>query len=330
MKHHDSVMTINIRGRDLALFGIFMMLCAGGVVSVQAFSTGNTSDELPMVLPYQGTLSKAGAPFTGTQAMQFKLYSDASGAAFWTSDPRNVEVVGGKFAVTLGDANDTDKLEAQDFRHSELYVELVVDGTTLSPMQRIAPAPQAVTAAQAQHADNGVPVGTITAFAGETVPPGWLLCDGRGLSSAGQYGELYTSIGELWGDGTSNCVAGACDFNLPDLRGVFLRGLDGGRGIDPESSRLLGSSQDDALQDHHHNLFRLTAQQHPGNGRYATAHGWGTTSGSPSGYLEYNMVYNVLEPNGFLSSKVVAGELGANPSSETRPNNIAVNYIIKY
>ena len=121
----------------------------GGFAAVQSYTGEAQENGLPMVLPYQGTLSKAGAPFTGTQAMQFKLYSDASGAAFWTSDPRNVEVVGGKFAVTLGDANDTDKLEAQDFRHSELYVELVVDGTTLSPMQRIAPAPQAVTAAQA-------------------------------------------------------------------------------------------------------------------------------------------------------------------------------------
>ena len=121
----------------------------GGFAAVQSYTDEAQENGLPMVLPYQGTLSKAGAPFTGTQAMQFKLYSDTSGAAFWTSDSRNVEVVGGKFAVTLGDANDANKLEAQDFRHSELYVELAVDGTTLNPKQRIAPAPQAVTAAQA-------------------------------------------------------------------------------------------------------------------------------------------------------------------------------------
>ena len=297
----------------------------GGFAAVQSYTGEAQENGLPMVLPYQGTLSKAGAPFTGTQAMQFKLYSDTSGAAFWTSDSRNVEVVGGKFAVTLGDANDANKLEAQDFRHSELYVELVVDGTTLSPKQRIAPAPQAITAAQAQHADNGVPVGTITAFAGETVPPGWLLCDGRGLSSAGQYGELYTSIGELWGDGTSNCVAGACDFNLPDLRGVFLRGLDGGRGIDPESGRLLGSSQDDALQDHHHNLFRQVANNYPGSGPFAASHG--EHAGGQHSYL---IVFDSSEPNAYLSSGVVPGYRDAAPATETRPNNIAVNYIIKY
>ena len=87
--------------------------------------------------------------FTGVQTMQFKLYSDTSGTAFWTSDPRDVDVVGGKFAVTLGDSYDSHKLEAQDFRHAELYVELMVDGTTLNPRQRIAPVGQAITAAQA-------------------------------------------------------------------------------------------------------------------------------------------------------------------------------------
>lgn len=76
--------------------------------------------------------------------MRFKLYSDASGTAFWTSDPRNVDVVGGKFAVTLGDSYDTHKLEVQDSRHSEFYVELMVDGTALNPRQRIAPVGQAI------------------------------------------------------------------------------------------------------------------------------------------------------------------------------------------
>ena len=142
------------RTTRIALAASVVALAIGGVGTLNAFDLGMAPQDrsvngLPLVLPYQGTLSKAGAPFTGTQAMQFKLYSDTSGAAFWTSDPRDVDVVGGKFAVTLGDANDANKLEAQDFRHSELYVELVVDGTTLSPMQRIAPAPQAVTAAQA-------------------------------------------------------------------------------------------------------------------------------------------------------------------------------------
>lgn len=125
------------------------LVFGGGFAAVQSYTGEAQENGLPMVLPYQGTLSKAGAPFTGTQVMQFKLYSDTSGTAFWTSDPRNVEVMGGKFAVTLGDVNDADKLEAQDFRHAELSIELIVDGTALTPKQRIAPAPQAVTAAGA-------------------------------------------------------------------------------------------------------------------------------------------------------------------------------------
>ena len=156
-----------------------LVLCVGGVAVVQSYTGEAQENGLPMVLPYQGTLSKAGAPFTGVQAMRFKLYSDASGAAFWTSDPRNVDVVGGKFAVTLGDANDANKLEAQDFRHAELYVELVVDGTTLSPKQRVAPAPQAISAAQAA-GDFTIP-GELNVL-GDVVVEGALLRPGGGSS----------------------------------------------------------------------------------------------------------------------------------------------------
>ena len=168
--------------REIGVALACALIFGGGFAAVQSYTGEAQENGLPMVLPYQGTLSKAGAPFTGVQAMRFKLYSDASGAAFWTSDPRNVDVVGGKFAVTLGDANDTDKLEAQDFRHSELYVELVVDGTTLSPMQRIAPAPQAITAAQAAgdfHIASNVNVTDSANIGGDVVISGDLRVDGN-------------------------------------------------------------------------------------------------------------------------------------------------------
>ena len=168
---------IEFGAREIGVVLACALVFGGGFAAVQSYTGEAQENGLPMVLPYQGTLSKAGAPFTGTQAMQFKLYSDASGAAFWTSDPRNVDVVGGKFAVTLGDSHDTDKLEAQDFRHSELYVELVVDGTTLSPKQRIAPAPQAITAAQAA-GDFTIP-GELN-VSGDVVVEGALLRPGGG------------------------------------------------------------------------------------------------------------------------------------------------------
>lgn len=51
-----------------------------------------------------------------------------------------------------------------------------------------------------------IPVGTITPFAGLSVPPGWLLCDGRKLDRV-EYPKLYEVIGNAYGG------------NVPDYRG---------------------------------------------------------------------------------------------------------------
>lgn len=63
-----------------------------------------------------------------------------------------------------------------------------------------------------------VPIGVVQAFAGNTVPDGWLLCDGSAVSRT-DYAELYAVIGDTYGagDGTST-------FNLPDLIDKFVQG----------------------------------------------------------------------------------------------------------
>lgn len=80
-----------------------------------------------------------------------------------------------------------------------------------------------------------LPPGTINMYAGNAIPYGWLLCDGSEISRAG-YGQLFTAIGTIYGEGDGNTT-----FNLPDYRGLFVRGLDSGRGID--DNRVLGSRQ---------------------------------------------------------------------------------------
>ncbi len=64
----------------------------------------------------------------------------------------------------------------------------------------------------------GTPVGTVTAFAGATVPAGTLLCDGSAVSRT-VYASLFAQIGTTYGSGD-----GSTTFNLPDYRGMFLRG----------------------------------------------------------------------------------------------------------
>ncbi len=81
-----------------------------------------------------------------------------------------------------------------------------------------------------------VPAGAVCSFAGSSAPDGWLVCDGAAVSRT-TYAALFEQIGTAFGAGD-----GVATFNLPDLRGEFVRGLDSGRGVD--AARVLGTAQD--------------------------------------------------------------------------------------
>lgn len=133
------------------------------------------------------------------------------------------------------------------------------------------------------------PPGTVSAFAGSSVPFGWLLCNGAAVSRT-LYRELFLAISTTYGTGD-----GSTTFNLPDLRGEFVRGLDAGRGVD--SGRALGSAQSDELKAHTHTYNDWAAS------------GSGTTS---------------------AGGNFGTGTTGSTGGSETRPRNVAMNYIIKF
>lgn len=63
-----------------------------------------------------------------------------------------------------------------------------------------------------------LPVGVVQAYAGNTTPDGWLLCDGSAISRT-DYAELYAVIGDTYGAGD-----GTTTFNLPDLADKFIQG----------------------------------------------------------------------------------------------------------
>jgi microcystin-dependent protein len=64
---------------------------------------------------------------------------------------------------------------------------------------------------------------------------GVLFCDGSTVSRT-TYAELFSAISTVYGSGD-----GSTTFNLPDLRGEFIRSMDVGRGVD--SGRFLGTWQ---------------------------------------------------------------------------------------
>lgn len=77
--------------------------------------------------------------------------------------------------------------------------------------------------------------GAISWFAKNSAPTGYLKANGTAVSRS-TYAALFAAIGTTFGVGD-----GATTFNLPDLRGEFIRGWDDSRGID--SGRAFGSAQ---------------------------------------------------------------------------------------
>jgi microcystin-dependent protein len=141
-----------------------------------------------------------------------------------------------------------------------------------------------------------VPVGSITMYAANTAPTGWLECSGAAVSRT-TYAGLFAAIGTVFGSGD-----GSTTFNLPDMRGEFARGWDNGRGIDP--ARAFGSAQGGAIEAHVHSVQPPSATDDTGAGL--------TTTGT--GGAETITPYNTASTGG----------------SETRPRNIALMFIIKF
>ena len=106
------------------------------------------------------------------------------------------------------------------------------------------------------------PVGTVIAVPGNAYggwPAGYLYCNGASYTrSDTRYLDLFAVIS------TNSGTSSATSFNVPDLRGAFIRGVDGGRGLDPDrNSRTAsnpggvagdapGTFQSNALGTHNH------------------------------------------------------------------------------
>lgn len=156
---------------------------------------------------------------------------------------------------------------------------------------------------------SGIKPGTVAHFAASTAPAGWLKANGATVSRS-TYAALFLAIGTTYGAGD-----GATTFNVPDLRGEFVRGLDDGRGVD--SGRGIGTAQGDAIRN-------ITGQS------IAATHPTGASGGSPSGafYVDGHAgvgSYDVSNRGeAFDASRVVP------TASENRPRNVAMLACIKF
>ena len=170
------------------------------------------------------------------------------------------------------------------------------------------------------------PAGMIVPFAGDidNIPTGWMLCDGRELSRSVNSG-LFGNIGTYWGNGD-----GSTTFNIPDLRGVFLRGVSGDSGNDPDADERynehggnqgnnVGTYQDDAIRNIEgtfagNDLTDNVAQPEVAGAFYKFWSGYRDAKNGADGGN-----YGV----GFNAGLVVP------VGGDNRPINASVNYIIK-
>jgi hypothetical protein len=168
-------------------------------------------------------------------------------------------------------------------------------------------------------------IGTIVPYGGKIestsgdpcqVKPGWFFCNGASLDRK-EYKELFDVIGVAFSAPTSDT------FNLPDLRGRFVRGVDHGTGRDPDA-RLrkagnkgvnkvdeVGSVQDDAFASHSHSLEK---------GVWKHYRSFSGASGSD------RPLKDIKVDNRDVLWIRKTQESGG---KETRPKNVYVNWIIK-
>lgn len=147
--------------------------------------------------------------------------------------------------------------------------------------------------------DNFGVTGQVGHFAMSSPPQGWLKANGAAVSRSA-YSRLFNRIGTRFGNGN-----GTTTFNLPDLRGEFIRGWDDSRGVD--SGRSFGSFQADELKRHRHPLI--------GNNR-------GTYGGQKyaAGLFKDDAERRANDFN----------SIGFEGGNETRPRNIALLACIKF
>jgi hypothetical protein len=297
--------------------------------------------EITNEIRYNGRLKGYTVPLSGTvRKLRFEYFNAENGGQSLYYEEHNVTPNdNGVFSVVL-----TPNIEWQE--HRDIWLQLSIDSRPMTPREKIMTMPYAQhsktaeNAQNAQHAktaenaenaqyanaadnadkaktaENGVPAGTVIAFAGDTsnAPTGYLLCDGTTYEEA-SYPDLFKAIKHIYG------TPGSGKFKVPDFRGMFLRGAGSqtiinypniNGNVNTTYSATIGQFQGDAIR----NIVGTgTADRRNWNGVFIKNSDYGTYGGEGEGGTS-KFTFN--------ASKVVPVAL------ENRPANYAVNYYIKY
>ncbi len=161
-----------------------------------------------------------------------------------------------------------------------------------------------------------VPAGTVLFVAQATAPSGFIKANGALLSRT-TYATLFAAIGTTFGAGN-----GSTTFQIPDLRGEFIRGFDDGRGVD--NGRAFGTNQIGSLLGGDYDGLSAQTAGSTGPTNPNTGRSWtGLDVLNPADY-----------PNTYLATGIGGTVLYPSTSPEffgvARPRNVALLPCIKY
>lgn len=170
-------------------------------------------------------------------------------------------------------------------------------------------------------------VGEIKAFATPAAPSQWLLCYGQAVSRT-TYSALFAAIGTTWGAGD-----GSTTFNLPDLRGRTLAGVDSmggtaasrvtsaGSGVNGASLGAVGGSE--LMQSHTH-VVNDPGHSHSTNLSSVLEYVSGGTYGTPSG----TGVVSFNAPKIFSAGTGITNQSTGSGNSQNMPPVAMINIAI--
>ncbi len=301
--------------------------------------------QAPQAIPFQATARNANGVLlpNKTVSLRFTIHDATTyGTTVYQETQSVITNAQGLFLTNIGQGNVVSgvSLATINWSVNSKFIQIEMDTTNTGKVyrdigtQQMLSVPYALSARRADScnnainavsANNGIPVGTVIANASNNIPLGWLICNGKAVNRKA-YNALFASIGTTYG-----LADGIDSFNVPDYRGMFLRGMDLGAGNDPDTaSRValskstmitggsVGTVQLDGFQGHFHKV-RIGSR----TGSY-----YATGTSIPHDFSNIDCPQII----GMQAGEVMNDGVNGTPrtSSETRPKNVYVNYIIKY
>jgi hypothetical protein len=240
--------------------------------------------------------------------------------------------------ISTGNPN-TNTFNDIDFSVQELKVKVLINYNSNDitvydqPLQYT---PYAHYSKRATKADNGVPTGAVMPYMGNenTVPEGWLLCNGDDITIINETKNLRDLLGSS---------------KTPDLRGVFLRGSGNLGGDNFYVGPSLGDIQLDTQREHDHGVGTIQIATNSGTHQHihrfnldkgtSVLTGFGNNDGAPERYgydgsdgqtaISTEKKANDSFYQGGEHKHPITGKTAKFGTTENRPINVGVNYIIK-